>query len=48
MRLSKIHSDLIPDYTANLATSLELPLYGTGFSAGIPSVAEAYVEFALT
>ena len=48
MRLSRIHSDTVLDfYTADLATSLELPLFGTGVSAGFPSPAEDYVELAL-
>ncbi len=48
MRLSRIHSDPVLDfYTADLATSLELPLFATGVSAGFPSPAEDYVELAL-
>jgi DNA polymerase V len=48
MRLSRIHSDPVLDfYTADIATSLELPLFGTGVSAGFPSPAEDYVELAL-
>ncbi len=48
MRLSRIHTGPVLDfYTADLATSLELPLFGTGVSAGFPSPAEDYVELAL-
>ena len=48
MRLSRIHSDPVLDfYTADLATSLELPLFAAGVSAGFPSPAEDYVEIAL-
>jgi DNA polymerase V len=48
MRLSRIHSDLVLDfYTVDLATALELPLFGTGISAGFPSPAEDYIELAL-
>ena len=48
MRLSRIHSDPVLDfYTTDLATSLELPLFATGVSAGFPSPAEDYVELAL-
>jgi DNA polymerase V len=34
-------------YTADLATSLELPLFAMGVSAEFPSPAENYVEIAL-
>ncbi len=48
MKLSRIHSDPVLDfYAADLATSLELPLFATGVSAGFPSPAEDYVEIAL-
>jgi len=48
MRLSRIHSDPVLDfYTADIANSLELPLFATGVSAGFPSPAEDYVELAL-
>ncbi|MEI6848150.1 MAG: translesion error-prone DNA polymerase V autoproteolytic subunit [Chlorobiaceae bacterium] len=48
MKLSRIHSSAVLDfYTADLATALELPLFGTGVSAGFPSPAEDYVEIAL-
>ena len=48
MRLTRIHSTAVLDfYTADLATSLELPLFGTGVSVGFPSQAEDHVEIAL-
>ena len=48
MRLSRIHSNTVLDfYTADLATSFELPLFVVGGAAGFPSPAEDYVEIAL-
>jgi DNA polymerase V len=48
MRLSRIHSDPVLDfYAADVATTLELPLFATAVSAGFPSPAEDYVEIAL-
>ncbi len=44
LRLSRKHSDPVLDfYAADLATSLELPLFAAGVSAGFPSPAEDYV-----
>ncbi len=48
MRLSRIHSDPVLDfYSVDLTTAQELPLFGTGISAGFPSPAEDYIELAL-
>jgi len=48
MRLSRIHSNTVLDfYAADVTTSLELPLFAAGVTAGFPSPAEDYVEIAL-
>jgi DNA polymerase V len=48
MKLSQIHSGPVLNfYTADLTTSLELPLAGTGISAGFPSPAEDFEDISL-
>jgi DNA polymerase V len=48
MKLSQIHSGPVLDfYNADLTTSLELPLAGTGISAGFPSPAEDFEDVSL-
>ena len=48
MKLSQIHSGPVLDfYTADLTTSLELPLAASGISAGFPSPAEDFQEISL-
>ena len=48
MKLSRIHTSPVLDFfTADLSSELELPLSGTGITAGFPSPAEDYEEVTL-
>ncbi len=48
MKLSQIHSGSVLDFfTADVTSTLELPLAGSGISAGFPSPAEDFEEISL-